>query len=466
MFKKLLLLALASNIVISCTNNIATTNIKVNDIKQESIIEKTNNNLLVRFNDNVSDKEINTIKNTFAIKSFEMISNELKLAKFELENNSQKESFKEKYEKNNLFKYIENDQIINLAEYKTYPSLENKNFSVKSTVEPNDSFYGLQWNLPDIGVDKAWAITTGSSNITVAVIDSGVDPNHPDLSDNLLPLIDVWNDSGNDDIYEIGGKQINYGGKDGNGHGTHVTGIIGAMINNSLGVSGIAGNVKILPIKATNYMGDTSASIIAKSILKAVDNKVNVINLSIGGPKSETTQALVDAVNLAINKNIVFVSASGNESDRENNKIADVAIPAAYQNVITVAANTKYDKVGNYSNGGEEVEVTAPGGGAKTYEGDKIYSTWPTYITYEGFRTGIRGPYAWLSGTSMSSAHVAGIAALLLTSEPNLTVQQVRIRILSTVTDIEDAGFDTKTGYGKVNAYKALTSNNHDFITE
>jgi len=466
MFKKLLLLALTSSLIIGCTNNINTMSINTNNnIKKESIAEKTNNNLIVRFNDNATNTQIQKITSTFNIKSFEMISDELKIAKLELSNNLEKKNIKQLFEKNSLVKYVENDQIINMSsDYKIYPS-ENTSFSTKSTVKPNDSFIGLQWNLSDIEVDKAWSITTGANNILVAVIDSGVDPTHPDLIDNLLPLIDVWDESGNDDIYE-NGDGINFAGKDGNGHGTHVAGIIGAMINNSKGVAGIAGNVKILPIKATNYMGDTSASVITASILKAIENKVKIINLSIGGPKSETTQSLVDVVNLAIQKNIVFVSASGNESNRESNKITDVAIPAAYPNVITVAASTKYDKVGNYSNGGAEIEVTAPGGGSKSYEGEKIYSTWPTYITYEGFRTGVRGPYAWLSGTSMSCAHVSGIAALILTVEPNLTVQQVRIRILSTVTDIEDKGFDNKTGYGKVNAYKALMSNNHDFIIE
>lgn len=420
-------------------------------------------NLIIRFKNDININQINKLNNDIGIKASQL-SKQLNM--FEIKaNETQLDNIKNKYQKSGLIDYIEGDTKLTLTPYEIIKDNESATFSSKAGgVRPNDTFYGLQWNASSIDADKAWAITTGNKNVTVAVIDSGVDPDHPDLADNLLPLVDMLTESGESDVYRSGFNEVDYTGKDGNGHGTHVTGILGASINNNRGVAGIAGNIKILPIKAANYEGNTSASIITKSILKAIDSGVRVINLSIGGPKSEGTQALKDAVELAISKNIVFVSATGNESDRRNGIITEITVPAAYPGVIAVASVTKANKVASYSNGGEETEIAAPGGGGPASEGDKIYSTWPTYRTYEGYRAGITGPYATLSGTSMSCPHVSAVAALLLSREPNLTAQQVRIRILSTATDVETKGFDNATGFGKLNAYKALVLNTHDKI--
>lgn len=429
-------------------------------------ITNFNENLIIRFKSSVSKNEILKLNKSLGTNSFKFISGTLNMGEIKVNTQNDLNRLKEAYNKSNLTEYVETDGKLSIFPFEVYPANSN-NFSIKAgEAKPNDTFYGLQWNAPLIEANKAWVLTTGSHNITVAVIDSGVDPNHPDLKDNLLPLIDIWNESGETDIYTYGSIENNYGGKDGNGHGTHVTGIIGAIINNSRGVAGIAGNVMILPIKAANFEGNTSASVITKSIIRAVDKGVQVINLSIGGPKSEGTQALKDAVNLALSKGIVFVSATGNESNRAGNFIEQVTVPAAYPGVIAVSAVTKYKKVANYSNGGPETEIAAPGGGAKSGEGEKIYSTWPTYKTFEGYHAGITGPYALLSGTSMACPHVSAVAALILNKEPNLTGQQVRVRILSTVEDIESKGFDYSTGFGLLNAYKALVSDSHDKVVK
>jgi len=398
---------------------------------------------LVRLKENI---DINKVYKDLGIKDFNLLSKDLNL--LELKTSIYNI---DKIKKSNLVKYIDLEQKMSLLPFKV--SNVDKGF------QPNDIFFGLQWNLKAINVDKAWNITKGSHDIIVAVIDSGVDPNHPDLKDNLLPLIDVWGESGETDIYTSGSLKVNYGARDGNGHGTHICGIIGAHINNVAGIAGIA-KVKILPIKSTNHIGETSASIITKSILKAIENKANIINISIGGEKQEGTQALLDAVNLALSKNIVFVSATGNESSRSSGRVKDITVPAAYPGVIAVGASLKSGRVANYSNGGKEIDVLAPGGESSSRD-LKIYSTWPTYTTYEGYRTGVRGPYAALSGTSMASPHVAGISALLLANEPNLTYEQVRLRILSTTKDTEATGYDTSSGYGIVDAYKMLLSNKH-----
>lgn len=431
------------------------------NLTQPELVAK--NNLVVRFKNNVDINQINKLNRDIGLSNVVNLSKELNIFEVNTKSNEQFTIVKNKYEKSNLISYVEGDGKLTLPEYSLTQNNNNLSFSAKDGgVKPNDTFYGLQWNAQSIDADKAWTITTGNKAIMVAVIDSGVDPDHPDLAGNLLPMIDMLQESGESDVYKFGFNEIDYNGKDGNGHGTHVTGILGAMINNGKGVAGIAGNVSILPIKAANYEGNTSASIITKSILRAIEKGARVINLSIGGPKSEGTQALRDAVDLAIQKGVVFVSATGNESDRRNGIVTEITVPAAYPGVISVASTTKYNKVANYSNGGEEAEISAPGGGGTSSEGDKIYSTWPTYRTYEGYRAGIVGPYATLSGTSMSCPHVSAVAALILTQEPNLTAQQVRIRLLSTTTEVETKGFDNATGFGKLNAYNALISNSHD----
>ncbi|RYX93356.1 hypothetical protein EON78_06285, partial [bacterium] len=366
-------------------------------------------------------------------------------------------------ETNSNVKYLTSDQKLNIFDFKAY-NTNDKGFKTKaeSIYQPNDTLYSFQWNMPNIKANSAWSSTVGKKDITVAVIDSGVDPDHPDLKNNLLPLIDVWAESRRNDIYNYRGTPIDYAGRDGNGHGTHVSGIIGAAINNSLGVAGVAGNIKILPIKSSNYRGETYSSTITRSILRAIDEKANVINISIGGPQSDGTQSLEDAVELAISKGIVFISATGNESDRKKGLITDVTIPAAYPGVLAVGSSTEYDKVANYSNGGKETSLIAPGGGGLPEEGRLVYSTFPTYRTYLSYTQNIIGPYALLSGTSMSSPHVAGAAALVLSEEPNLTVQKLRVRLLSSTTPINGKGFNEGSGYGKLNVYEALRQKTDD----
>lgn len=350
------------------------------------------------------------------------------------------------------------------------PSFHIPDFTIsQSAVQPNDPHYGLQWNMKSAHIDQAWGLVTGNPAITVAVIDSGVDPNHPDLVDALKPLEDIYNEQKGPDLYKNPStlETINYGGRDGNGHGTHVTGIIAATMNNQIGVAGVAGGgVKILPIKATDYAGNTDAATLTAAFQRAIDKNVNVINISIGGPASKSTQALVDVINLAIQHNITIVSATGNESDRASSTVAPITVPAAYSNVIAVGAHTEFNKVASYSNGGPEIDIVAPGGGGRSAalrEGQQIYSTWPSYNTFEYYQKRVTSTYyAATSGTSMACPHVTGVVALMLAREPNLTPAQIRARLIATADDLGPAGFDEDSGYGKLNAYRALRWTDHD----
>ncbi|MFN8578800.1 MAG: S8 family serine peptidase [Candidatus Sericytochromatia bacterium] len=416
-------------------------------------INTTQNNISynIRFNDFISyEKSLEILKkNSF---KYNDISKSMKIFNIEIpysESNKIDSLKSEKY-----IKYITPDQEMKISSFKAFDVKAEKYI-------PNDPLFTYQWNVQNSDADSAWLLATGSKNIKVAVIDSGVDTEHPDLKENLLPLIDIWSELGRTDIYTYNGVNIDYKGKDGNGHGTHVTGILGAVLSNNQGIAGIASNIRILPIKASNYQGVTSASTITKAILRAIDEKVQIINISIGGPKSEGTQALKDAVDLAIQKNILFVSATGNESKRSTGLITPVTVPAAYNGVIAVGAIDKQDKVSDYSNGGSEISLVAPGGGATQ---DKIYSTFPTYKTYLTFTEKISGPYALLSGTSMSCPHVSAAAALILSREPDLTQKQLRVRLLSSTVFLGNKGFNNDTGYGKLNIYQSLIQNTDDKI--
>jgi subtilisin family serine protease len=349
------------------------------------------------------------------------------------------------------------------------PDYQVKQVSNFNTFTPNDPNFGLQWNMKSSGINQAWNLSKGNKNLKIAVIDSGVDPNHPDLIENLDKFEDVWNEEKGPDVYKnpFTGQTVNYGGKDGNGHGTHVTGIIAATMNNQIGVAGVSGEgVRITPIKATDYAGNTDAAVLTAAFQRAIDRGVRVINISIGGPANKSTQALVDVIQLALQKNISIVSATGNESSRKEGAISPITVPAAYPGVIAVGAYTQFHKVASYSNGGPEIDLVAPGGGgqsATAAEGQQIFSTWPSYQTYEYFQKRVVSTYyAATSGTSMACPHVTGVVALLLSREPNLTPAQIRGRLIATADDIDALGFDQASGYGELNAYRALRWTEHD----
>lgn len=331
--------------------------------------------------------------------------------------------------------------------------------TVPSPYVPNDPDYPGQWNMTLSTIDRAWNLTKGLKGIKVGVVDSGIDPDHPDLKANLLPMVDVWKDVHGSDRFRHGGRLYDMDGKDGNGHGTHVTGILAASIDNGLGIAGTAGEVQILPIKATDYQGNTDALTLARAIKRAVDDGCRVINVSIGGdgtgdPDLESLRTTVD---FAFKKGVVIVAATGNESSRSRKFIRQVTLPAGYPGAIAVAAVTQFDKVAEYSNGGPQVSIAAPGGGGLPSEGRKVRSTLPTYPTYMSLAQGMRGQYGELSGTSMACPHVSGVVALLLAREPHLTPQQICRRLALTADDVGTKGFDQETGFGRLNAYRALT---------
>ncbi|MFQ5574282.1 MAG: S8 family serine peptidase, partial [Terriglobia bacterium] len=290
-----------------------------------------------------------------------------------------------------------------------------------ASLTPNDTYYSLQWGLAKISAPAAWDISTGSAETTIAVIDTGVDYNHPDLAGKVIRGPDYFNDDTDP--------------MDDSGHGTHVAGIAAAVSNNGAGVAGVSWNSKILAIKALGWIGGYDFDI-AQGIIYAADNGADVINLSLGG--SEFGQTMKNAVDYAASKGAVLVAATGNSD-------SSVMYPAAYENVIGVGATNSSDArtspaewgEGAGSNYGPEVDLVAPG--------DRIASTYPG------------SAYAYMSGTSMASPHVAGAAAVVLSKDGSLAPADVEQRLTEAATDLGDPGRDDYYGHGRVELAEALS---------
>jgi len=291
---------------------------------------------------------------------------------------------------------------------------------VRALFTPNDPYWDYQWNMRLIRAHQAWDITTGTSAITVAIIDTGVDRYHPEFYGRI---VQGW-DFVNNDPYP----------DDDHWHGTHVAGIAAAQGNNSRGVAGVAWNVKIMPLKVLDYSGDGTYANLAAAIVWAADRGVKVLNMSLGG--DESSKVLADAVDYAYRKGCLMVAAAGNERTNQ------VFYPAAYTQVIAVSAVNYYSGTAWYSNYGPEIEVAAPGGDG----GYSIPSTVPGWYGY----------YTYAIGTSMATPHVAGLAALLWSANPSLTAAQVRYCITSTAVDLGNPGRDWYYGYGVIDAAEAL----------
>ncbi len=285
---------------------------------------------------------------------------------------------------------------------------------VLATLIPNDTSYSLQWGPSKIQAPAAWDVTVGSSDIIIAIVDTGVDLDHPDLNGKIVSGWDFAND---DPIAQ-----------DDHGHGTHVAGIATAETNNSQGVAGISWQAQIMPVKVLDNEGEGSYSDVAEGILWACNHGAKIINLSLGGSAYSST--FEDAVNQAYGSGCLMVAAAGNGYGN------GVDYPARFAAVMAVAATDQNDIRAGFSDYGLEVEVAAPG--------VDIYSTlW-------------NDKYGWKSGTSMAAPHVAGQAALVWSACPYLTHEEVRTVIQSTADDRGPAGWDVYYGFGRINALAAV----------
>ncbi|MDD3876925.1 MAG: PKD domain-containing protein [Bacteroidales bacterium] len=275
------------------------------------------------------------------------------------------------------------------------------------------------WHLYKINAQQAWDISTGSTNVKVAVVDNAVQTNHPDLAANMLA---GWDVADNDNDPNPPATTWD--------HGTHVAGIASAATNNGVGVASIGYTVKIIPVKSTN--SNTNISHGYEGVTWAANNGADVINMSWGGEGSSTTA--LNVINAAYNLGCVLIAAAGNSGDDGN----PVFYPAAYANCIAVANTTSTDAKAASSQYGTWVDVAAPG--------TSIKSSIPT------------SSYAVFSGTSMASPLVAGLCGLMLSVNPSLTQTQVRTCLLNSVDNIDaqNPSYIGQIGSGRINAYQAL----------
>lgn len=326
------------------------------------------------------------------------------------------------------------------------------NYLVQVQVLPNDPSFGSLWGLhntgqsggvPDADIDapEAWDVHTDASGIVVAVIDTGVDWDHPDLASNMwtnpgeVPGNGV-DDDGNgftDDVYGWDFVNNDSNPDDDQSHGTHCAGTIAAIGNNGTGVSGVTWNAKIMALKFLNSSGSGYTSAAISCVQYAIANGANIMSNSWGG--GGYSQALSDAITAANNAGILFVAAAGNSNS--NNDVSP-HYPSNYpqDNVISVAATDRYDNRSSFSSYGlTSVDLGAPG--------SSILSTVPG------------GGYGTKSGTSMATPHVSGAAALVWGQNPSLTHLEVKDRLLSRVDPISGLAGLTVTG-GRLNVYNAL----------
>lgn len=273
---------------------------------------------------------------------------------------------------------------------------------------PNDAAWPAQWGLHTVGFPRAWDVTRGSPSIVVAVLDTGIDPTHPDLGGTVL--------SGHDFV------NLDTDAADDHGHGTAVAGIVAARGNNSVGLAGACWTCALLPVKVLGADGSGTTAAIAAGVVWAADRGASVINLSLGAPG--TTAVLSAAVQYAARKNAVVVAAAGNSG------VTTPFYPAAESSVVGVAATNQDDRLYSWSNHGAWVRVAAPGCNI---------APWPG------------AAYIELCGTSAAAPLVSGLAALLRAANPQATVQQTVDAVEKAVVQVPG-----ELRHGRVSADQAM----------
>jgi len=360
----------------------------------------------------------------------------------------------QEYTSNPNVLYAEPDYLVSLPpEQADKVSTRVESLELASMRTPNDPDFPLQWGLKntgqapfygqsgaDIKAADAWGTTTGSSSVVIAVVDTGVDYTHPDLAGNIwinsgeIPNNGIDDDRNGyvDDVRGWNFASSNNNPMDDHGHGTHCAGSIAAVSNNNLGITGVCWNARIMPLKFLNASGNGRVSDAISAILYANRMGAQVISNSWGG--TQYTQALKDAIDASP---AVVVCAAGN-SGQNSDQYPQYPAAMSSSNIISVAATDNKDKLASFSNyGTSSVDLAAPGVNIRS--------------TYKN------GQYQYLSGTSMATPYVSGVAGLLKAVNPSMTKNQIRDRILNTVDRLSSLSGKVATG-GRLNAAAAVGS--------
>lgn len=352
--------------------------------------EYVKDRLLVKFKDNITEHQKNGILNqNNAIKTDEISQIDVLIITVSETALSHVENA---LSKNPAIEYVERDWIL------------------EPSVLPNDSLYSSQWHLSKIDADKAWDVTRGNS-APIAILDTGIDSTHPDLSAKLLPGWNYYDN--NSDLTDTCG------------HGTKVAGTASAITNNTLGVAGVAWNNPIIPIKITDPQCYGYYSTMTKGITFAADNGAKAANISF---QVYNGAAFTSAAQYMHSKGGWVVVAGGNTGIYEN--YSDNPY------VISVSSTTSSDVASSFSSFGPYIDFAAPG--------SSIYTT----------KTG--GGYAYASGTSFASPIMAGAVALVFASDSSLTPDDVYAKLKNSAVDLGSSGRDDTYGWGRIDIGKAL----------
>lgn len=303
---------------------------------------------------------------------------------------------------------------------------------------PDDPRYSEQWALNALRIEGAWAVVTGTPAVAIAIVDSGIDLDHPDLAPNLwinpgeIPDNGVDDDSNGfvDDVYGWNFVASTNDVGDDNGHGTLVAGVAAARTDNSTGIAGVCGQCRIMPVKVVQTSGVANYSDIAAGVAYAAAKGARVINLSLGGYAD--SQTLRDAIAYAASQNVVVVGGAGNDDT------SSPFYPAAYNEVLAVAGATDTDTRMAVTNYGPWVDVSAPG--------------------EEILTTALGGDYVRTSGTSLAASYGAGLGGLLLALHPDWTPVLVQAQLMHTADPIDalNPGYEGQLGNGRLNATQAV----------
>ncbi len=339
------------------------------------------------------------------------------------------------------------------------------NYQVSAMAVPNDEAYPLQWHYPLIALPDAWETTTGDPSVVVAVVDTGILANHPDIAGQLVDGYDFVRDpasaidgDGIDSDPQDPGDSL--GGGSDSFHGTHVSGTVAAHGNNLRGVAGVAYDSRVMPLRALGAGGGGTSYDVDQAVRFAAGlpndsgtlppQPADIINLSLGGaPFSQATQNLYDQVRAA---GILVVAAAGNQASTAP------GYPASYAGVISVSAVDAQRRLASYSNTGSAIDVAAPGGNSSV---DLNGDGYPDGVLSTGGTLSdgnVRFVYSFLNGTSMATPHVAGVLALMKSVNPNLTPADVDALLAAGALsdDLGAPGRDNQFGNGIINAQRSV----------
>ncbi|WP_442266252.1 S8 family serine peptidase [Tenacibaculum sp. ZS6-P6] len=431
-------------------------------ISQQNDINKNNSTsqkrLIVKFkNSGVKSKSqvFSKLNKTLNVTRIESIHNLNETFLLKLNSNKNYNKIISEYQNTGLFEYVEIDPI--------------GEGHGKAILAPNEPLFNRQWSLvndgsfslspsipdADIDMDLAWEITTGDSNIIVAILDSGIKTDHPEflnrfwINEDEIPGDFIDNDNnGYVDDHKIGWDFVenNNSPNDHHGHGTNVAGIAVATGNNNIGYAGVNWNCKIMACRVLDRENLGFYSNWAKAIIYSVNNGAHVINLSAGG--IEPSNVLKEAIDYAYSKNVPVIVSAGNKN-------TSVEYPARYEKAIAVGATNSSDRIArpfswsstSGSNYGPQIDFVAPG----------------NYIYGLNNASDTNYNYYW-SGTSQAAPHVAGLISLMLSLNKDLTIDEINTVLRNTSEDkvggnSDLPGKDDFFGYGRINAYEALKSN-------